>query len=293
MRLKARGPRFRTLLAAALVAAALVPVGPAHGARRRKKSPAVKSVPAPLPRPHDPFRVTIPTDDGVALAATWRPLGDVPAAPAVLLIHAFSRERREWEPLAAELGLLGYSTLAIDLRAHGETRKNGAVIHLSPSLQRSPSGFPRDVEAACAWLRERSSRIGVVGLSIGGELAILATASGWADAAVAVSPNADRVPALAGPRPQAAHGTLVLASEGDVDRAASARALTDAGLPPKRMLVFAGAAHGMALLSRPEVKKEALDWLGARLAPGPPPTPTVTPAVPAPPPATPGTAQVG
>lgn len=158
------------------------------------------------------------------------------------------------------------------------------MIHLSPSLQRSPSGFPRDVEAACAWLRERSPRIGVVGLSIGGELAILATASGWADAAVAVSPNAGRVPALAGPRPQAAHGTLILASEGDVDRAASARALTEAGLPPKRMLVFDGAAHGMALLTRPEVRKEALDWLGARLAPSPPPAPAPPPpaATPAP-----------
>ena len=81
-----------------------------------------------MPRPADPYRVTIPTADGVALAASWRPVEGNAKAPGVLLIHDFSRERRELEPLAQRSSAsAGFATLSIDLRAHGEsTKKNGA-----------------------------------------------------------------------------------------------------------------------------------------------------------------------
>ncbi len=279
-------PRPARLLASALAALLLASAlaETAEAATKRKRRTRRKPAPIPaIPRPHDPFEVTFPTADGVRLHATWKPSPGGAAAPAVLLVHAFSRERRDLAELADELLARGFSTLAVDLRGHGESVwKGGARIGLSPSLQTSPSAFPRDVEAACAWLRSRASRIGIVGFSLSGNLAALATATGWAEAGVAVSAYAERLPALAGSRPTASRGLLVLASEADPGRAESARTLDAAGRDPKAVVVFPGAAHALDLLRfEPGAKSATIEWLEARLAPIPPlPVATAAPEAP-------------
>jgi hypothetical protein len=83
------GPALRRAIAA-VAAFALLASGAAEAAKKKKKP----SEPTPVPRPADPTRVTIPTADGVALAASWRPVEGNAKAPGVLLIHDFSRERR-------------------------------------------------------------------------------------------------------------------------------------------------------------------------------------------------------
>jgi len=276
-----RSPFVATVVTlAVLLAAASSPADAATKKKRTRK----KAAPIPeVPRPHDPFEVSFLSSDGVKLVATWKPSPAGSSAPAVLLLHAFSRERREVASLADELAARGFSTLALDLRGHGESVwKGGARIGLSPSLQTSPNGFPRDVEAACAWLRPRASHLGVFGLSLSGNLAALATAAGWADAAVAVSPNADRFESLAGTRPRLPQGLLVLASEKDPGRADSARALHALGRPPKSVSLYPGTAHALALLQgEPTAKALVFDWLDARLGPvAPAPSPVAT--IPAP-----------
>ena len=130
-----------------------------------------------------------------------------------------------------------------------------------------------------------------MGLSLGANLAILATASRWADAAVSISANADKLGSLSGNRPGAARATLFLAAEDDPDRARSARELLAAAAEPKKALVYPGAAHNLSLFSaHPESAKAALSWLADRLrgetmsarettmsAVPPPPTPTPGP----------------
>lgn len=265
--------------AVSLVAALLLVASPAEAAQKKGKRKASRrrAEPTAVPRPPDPTRVTIPTKDGVALAASWRPLPGVEGAPAVLLVHDFSRERREWDALVPDLTDRGFSTLAIDLRAHGEsTRRNGQPVPLSPSLLRDPNGFPRDVEAACAWLQIRASRVAVVGLSVGGQLAVLATASGWADAGVAISANLDRLFELAGPRPSAGRNLLVLAAEKDPGREASAQKLLAAATGEKKMTLYPGSAHSFGLfVEHPDALETAIAWLTARLEANPliPPTP--------------------
>jgi alpha-beta hydrolase superfamily lysophospholipase len=271
--------------AAALLAAVSLLATPTAGAARRKRRRTPE--PTAVPRAPDPYRVTITTADGVSLAASWRPVPERPRAPAVLLLHDFSRERRTWDPLAPELTARGLATLAIDLRAHGESvKKNGSPpLRISPRLQSDPNGMPRDVEAACRWLRERAPRVGVLGLSTGGNLAVIATASRWADAGVAVSANIDRLDALAGSRPKKARGMLFLVAEDDPQRAASARAFVAAAEEPKKMLISPGTAHNLALFAeKPEAKAAALDWLDKQLGATPLPTP-----VPLPTPGTPPT----
>ena len=269
------------LLAAALVAAVVF-----HGASAKdalaasKKKKKKKPTPTAVPRPPDPSRVTILTADGVPLAASWRPVPDRPGAPAVLLLHDFSRERRDWEELAPEFTARGLATLAIDLRAHGEsTRKNGTALAISPRQMSDPNGFPRDVEAACRWLRERSGKTGIVGLSLGGNLAILASAGGLADAIVVVSANAERLPPLAGGRSAKPRSVLFIASQEAPQREVSAQSLFAAAAEPKELLLVPGSAHNLVLFAEhPETKAAMLDWLVARLGAAPPPVPTPAPS---------------
>ncbi len=220
-----------------------------------------------MPRPVDPFRVTIRTADGVALASSWRPVEGNAKAPGVLLIHDFSRERREWEPFAEELHERGFATLSFDLRAHGEsTKKAGRALQISPSLLRDPAGFPRDVEAAAAWLRTKSPRTAAVGLSVGGYLALLASSERLVDAAVAISVNEPRVLPLAGGKKVTPRAALLLACEDDPGRADSARRLLASVEEPRRMLLFPGSAHDLAVFrEHPEAKQAAFAWLAERL----------------------------
>ena len=256
--------RFRLRrAAAALAAVAFLTAFPAAAAKKKRKAPE----PTAVPRPPDPFRVTISTPDGVALAASWRPVSGNAQAPAVLLIHDFSRERRELEPLAQKLGEAGYATLAIDLRAHGEsTKKNGQPIPISPKLLSDPNGFPRDIEAAAAWMKARAPKTAALGFSVGGYLALLAAARGQVDAAVVISVNEPRVAGLAGTTPPVPRSLLLLACEADPGRADSAKKLEAAAHAPKRLLLFPGAAHNLALLrEHPEAEKAVLGWLAERL----------------------------
>lgn len=258
----ALGSRLRRA-AAALAAVAFLTAPPAAAAKKKRKAPE----PTAVPRPPDPTRVTIPTADGVALAASWRPVAGNDRAPAVLLLHDFSRERRELEPLAQQLGEAGYATLAIDLRAHGEsTKKSGASLQLSPRLLSDPNGFPRDVEAAAAWMRARAPKTAALGFSVGGYLALLAAARGQVDTAIVVSVNEPKVAGLAGGAPQVPRSVLLLACEADPGRADSARKLEAAAQPPKRALVLPGAAHNLAVLrEHPEAAKAVFAWLAERL----------------------------
>jgi len=278
--------------ALAVIVALVLSSGPSAEAASKKKKRKPPE-PTAVPRPPDPNRVTIPTADGVALAGSWRPLVERPTAPAVLLVHDFSRDRRDWDGLYGAFAARGMATLSIDLRAHGEsTKKNGVVLKISPRQMSDPAGFPRDVEAACAWLRTKSPKVGVVGLSLGGNLAVLASARGWADAAVVVSANSERLEPLAGGKPAAARATLFIASEEAPQRAGSAKALLATAAEPKKLLLVPGSAHNLVLLEdHPEAMEAMLDWfvrqLGAApvtsMSAGPSPTPTSTPTpVPAP-----------
>jgi alpha-beta hydrolase superfamily lysophospholipase len=255
---------FRLRCAAATLAAvAFLAAPPASAAKKKRKAPT----PTAVPRPPDPARVTITTADGVALAASWRPASGGEKAPAVLLVHDFSRERRELEPLAQQLGQAGYATLSIDLRAHGEsTKKSGAVLPISPRLLSDPNGFPRDVEAAAAWMKARASKTAALGFSVGGYLALLAASRGQVDTAVAISVNEPKVAGLAGPVAPVPRSLLLLACEADPGRADSARRLEAAARAPKRALLLPGAAHNLAVLrEHPEAMPAVVDWLAERL----------------------------
>ena len=112
--------------------------------------------------------VALISKDGTRLAA-WFIAGA--RQQTVLLLHGYTACKDDMLSHAAFLHAAGYSLLLLDLRACGES--GGTVVTLG--------GHERDdVRAALAYLRSRpdvdGGHIGVLGLSLGGALAILAAA---------------------------------------------------------------------------------------------------------------------
>ena len=59
-----------------------------------------------------PIAVGFQTEDGIRIKADFaRPRG---AKPVVVMLHGVAAGRREWDPLVAELRLLGFGTLQLD-----------------------------------------------------------------------------------------------------------------------------------------------------------------------------------
>jgi pimeloyl-ACP methyl ester carboxylesterase len=119
-------------------------------------------VPAARPPAQD---VRLRAVDGLSIAATYRP-GRDSTAPAVLLLHAKGQSRQSMASRAEWLASLGYASLAIDFRGHGES-------DLAPRT----NGYTeaRDARAALTWLkaRQRGAPVAIVGISLGGAASLI------------------------------------------------------------------------------------------------------------------------
>jgi pimeloyl-ACP methyl ester carboxylesterase len=207
-------------------------------------------------------RVAFRSDDGVQLAGTWYEPSPRPG-PAVVMVHMLNRSRREWEGAAQRFASEGIGALAFDLRGHGEA---GGRSTASGEPDYAPMVL--DVKAARRHLAQRSDvqqgRVGLVGASIGANLAVLEAAADPTIASLALlSPSADyrglRIEAAIkklGTRP-----VLLIASDDDPYALRSARELQKAGGGPRELLVVKGAGHGTAMLTRdPDLVRALVDW---------------------------------
>ena len=119
--------------------------------------------PEPIPdeRAFGP-EVTFRTSDGLDLRG-WFRRSD---GPGIVIAHGGGGDRMGSLPHAEMLADEGFSVLVYDSRGRGESEgKHNAVGWL----------WPRDIDAAVAFMRERvGGRVGVVGLSTGADAALLA-----------------------------------------------------------------------------------------------------------------------
>jgi uncharacterized protein len=135
--------------------------------------------------PDFPARALTIQGSGRTIAAWWVDRGE--RAPAVLLLHAIRADRLSMVPRAHLLARHGFSVLLIDLQAHGETSGSAITLGWRESA---------DARSALEWLRHEraSSRVGVIGCSLGGAAVLLGGQPSGFDAAVfeAVYPRAPR-----------------------------------------------------------------------------------------------------
>ena len=109
--------------------------------------------------------IRLVTQDGVTIAATFMPgRGDRP--PSVLLLHGVGASRQATAANAAWLASLGYATLTIDFRGHGQSDLTSRTFGLREAL---------DAQAAFDWLKRQQGgvRVAVIGISLGGAASLL------------------------------------------------------------------------------------------------------------------------
>ena len=128
-------------------------------------SPAAADIGAPPAFLPGAESVSFPSGSGATVHG-WFASGASPPGGAVLLLHGVRSNRREMTERARVLQQHGYAVLLIDLHAHGET-----------GGRRITYGKLEAVDAAAAldWLRRRlpGTRVGAIGVSLGGAAALL------------------------------------------------------------------------------------------------------------------------
>ena len=220
--------------------------------------------PAPPPAAAPDQRLTIRTDDGVLLAATWYEPNARPA-PAVILVHMLHRSRRDWDAVGSRLAAEGLGALAIDLRGHGES---GGGASAGDPGHPDYTALVRDVAAARRYLATRGDvqqgRVGIAGASIGANLALLQAAGDPTVASLALlSPSLDyrglRIESAA--RKYGARPALLVSSDDDPYATRSVHDLKSAGGGTREALLLSQAGHGTVMLSRNgELVRTVVDW---------------------------------
>lgn len=162
----------RRFLLVAVVAMAIVGAGASWSVGSKLVRPAQHHVALP---PDFPARVLTIQGSGRAIAAWWMDQGE--RAPAVLLLHAIRADRLSMVSRARLLVRHGFSVFLIDLQAHGETAGSAITLGWRESA---------DARSALEWLRRErsSSRVGVIGCSLGGAAVLLGGQPSGFDAAV-------------------------------------------------------------------------------------------------------------
>lgn len=103
----------------------------------------------------------------------------------VVLLHMYRHTKESWKPLVAQLTEQGISSLAIDMRGHGESKLDPEGNDESKRvLARDAEFFNKmhlDAEAAVRYLEKHGiepQKIGLVGASVGCSVAIQTVAQG-------------------------------------------------------------------------------------------------------------------
>jgi alpha-beta hydrolase superfamily lysophospholipase len=134
-------------------------------------------------------RVTFRTIDGALLSGSYYEASSKPSR-AVILVHMYTRNRRDWDPVATRLAADGIAALTFDLRGHGESTP------APTEAAAAPLAMVKDVVAARQFLGTRSDvahdRVGLAGASLGANLSLLeASTDPSIRAVVLLSPTLD------------------------------------------------------------------------------------------------------
>lgn len=195
-------------------------------------------------------RVAFRAQDGAMLNGAYYEPSRRPA-PGIVMLHMLRRSHADWDSAASQLSDAGFAVVALDYRAGDDL-----------------GAYALDVRAAKAFLRERSDvtpgGIGIVGASIGANLAVLDAADDPGVLSIALlSPGLD----YKGLRTEAAmkkfgaRPALLAGSTRDPYAARSIRHLTTIGPGLREVRLTDAIAHGTVLLLRdPELIPALVDW---------------------------------
>lgn len=210
------------------------------------------------------------TSDGVLITGEiYRPIGT--PRGAALLIHMLPADKESWVSFATELADQGYLGLAINLRGHGGSTKQGdRTLDYKSFSESEHQNSQFDVTAALAYLRDNEGmsdhQIGLVGASLGANLALQTLATEhqftWG---VLISPGFNyrgiqTEPLMAQIRPP--QRLLLITSANDLYSVQTVTRLADTAPAPVTTSKIAGQDHGTAILANsPETQTSIIHWI--------------------------------
>jgi len=218
-------------------------------------------------------KIQFQTSDDVTIVGNYYNAG--PGTPIVLMLHMMPATKESWDDLA--IGLLGleYSSLAIDLRGHGESTKQGekTLDHIDFSDEEHRL-LKLDIDGAIDFIKENHqvelSKVAVIGASIGANLVFNTLVKhDEIPTGIALSPGLDYKgvePSEDLQKMSASQSVLLVASDDDGYSFDSIRQLKDVVMGEVEMIELRDAGHGTNMfLAEPELFERVIDWIRERL----------------------------
>lgn len=217
------------------------------------------------------------TEDKVTIAGSWvtpsLQENTPPPSRAVILLHDYGFDRRDWGIVIPDLIQRGYAVLAIDLRGHGKSTEGGTRISrdsaaASGTMYTLDTGY-KDVLGALQWVQSqkniRRDQISLIGLGLGADITYFCARKFGKQlrSAIIISPSIQAI-ADGSFTGQRARGVLFCASTGDANGSSmmAAETMSNFSDQPKKVVVYQSNAHGLALFYKhPELLQEILAWL--------------------------------
>ena len=215
-------------------------------------------------------RVEFSTADGFRLVGTiHRASGERP--PGLILVHMLGTDRGRWAHFMGIAGQAGYTSLAYDMRGHGESRqRNGDTVSFRSFNEDDWEAALADIAAAKEALLNAGvdpENIAIAGASIGANLALtFAKDDPQIQAVVLVSPGETYrgIEIVSVMEHFRERPVLILATEGDTYSAASSAKLMETAPGFSELRMHPGSAHGTDLLdAHPGAAGQILFWLEA------------------------------
>lgn len=215
--------------------------------------------------------ITLVTEDNFHLPATvLEPT--IKNGAGLVLIHQGGSNRGEWAFMHDKLLAAGYVILSYDVRGMGDApniSEDGKVIE---NIYNAPGQATLDVRAAIKHVKEiegiNSERIGILGASIGGNLAAVASAQMGIKTAVAISGKTEAVQNLAGdPNIKMKSIYYISSMESDGARAMWAEEMFNLTDSPREIAVTPEeSGHGVTILKdTPVLQDQIIGWFERNL----------------------------
>lgn len=218
-------------------------------------------------------KVTFTTSDGVEIVGDYVPAD---SSRTVILLHMMPATRGAWRPFVKKLNDAGLSTLAIDLRGHGDSIKKttGEILNYKQFSDADHQASIYDVEAAASWLLREygvgEEEIAFVGASIGANLSLQYLAEHKnVPVAVLLSPGLnykgiDTQAAIV--KVQPTQSIFFVGAQDDAYASLTIQYLIKETEAQKEVKNYDGGGHGTNLFdSQPKLMDEIVEWLKLKL----------------------------